>query len=165
MAESLELRFALTRAEYAAAARAGSDRFIRVGAVTGAAILALGVGAQLSAVTVVGVMVVVAALVAWTVPWWRWFGEPSLQDEEHWVIDDHGCTIERSGSRSHNRWTYYREVIDVGRVYALLTSRAGVDVVPKRALATAADADTFVALVGANIAVRETPAPPSGWTD
>lgn len=165
MADAVELQFALTRAEYAAAARAGSDRFIRVGAVLGAAVLAVGVGAQLAAVTIVGVMIVLAALAAWSVPWWRWLGEPSLHDEEHWAIDESGCTIERSGSRSHNGWTYYREVIDVGRAYALLTTRTGVDVVPKRAFATAADTDVFVSLVRANVAVRETPAPSSGWTD
>ena len=164
MADPVTVQFALTRAEYTTAARSGTDRLIRVGAVGGAGILAVGVGMRLASLTTVGAMVVLAALVVWILPWWRWLGEPSLAAEERWVVDDEGCAIERTGSQCRNDWSFYREVADVGPVYALFTIRGGLDVVPKRALTPEAAA-AFIALASAHVGVRGTSTPSTGWTD
>jgi hypothetical protein len=163
VADPLDLRFTLTRAEYAAGARAASDRLIRAGAVIGTALLALGIAVGLSALTVAGALVVVIAVVAWLLPWVRWSAEPSLHEEEHWVVNETGCVIERPGSRTQNRWAHYREATAAGPVYALLSTRGTVDAIPKRALGGAAEGE-FVALVRAHVTVRET-SPSTGWTD
>ena len=165
MTDRVTPRFSLTRREYAAGTRAASDRVIRVGAVAGAGLLAVGVAAGLELVAAAGGLIVVGAVVAWAVPWWRWLGEPLLAEEERWVIDDHGCSIERAGSQSSNSWAFYREVVDAGPVYALLTVRAGVDIVPKRAFESEGDLEAFLALADAHVAVRRAAAPASGWTD
>lgn len=165
MAEPVQLSFALSRIEYLIGARLGVGRIVRVGAVAGAGLIAGGTAAKLDVLTAMGIISLLAALVAWFLPWWRWTSEPSLHAEERWTIDDDGCTIDRTDSTSTNAWSYYRELVDAGRVYVLFGSRGTVDVIPKRVLESAAGAAAFADRVQAHVAVRETTTPNAGWTD
>jgi hypothetical protein len=166
VAEPITLAFELTRAEYAAGAHAVPDRLIKGAAIGGVGLLAVGVGARFETTTVLGILLILAAVIAWAQPWWRWYVEPALHAEEQWRIDEQGCTIHRAGSQMRNQWAFYRELIEVGGVYALVTSRATLDVVPKRAFASEEDATAFVAFVRPHVAVRESEATASsGWTD
>jgi hypothetical protein len=166
VAEPLRLQFSLTRAEYVAGARAEPNRLLRVGLVAGAALFASGMAARTDLLTGLGITTLVVALVAFAMPYWRWSTSPALHDEEQWTIDEEGCTIERPGSREHNAWTFYRELIDAGHVYVLLDGRAGTDALPKRAFVTEADEERLLALGRAHLAVREAgEAAATGWTD
>ena len=162
MADPVRFSFALTRAEYLAGARTGPGRVVRVGAVVGAGLLAVGVAAGLEVFTAMGIMAVIAAALAWLLPWWQWTAEPALQAEEKWTVDDDGCTIVRPDIETRVRWSFYRELVDAGRVFVLFGERGATDIVPKRAV----PADTFLERVGAHVAVREAaPAAEAGWTD
>lgn len=162
MATPVRFSFALTRAEYLAGARTGPGRVVRVGAVVGAGVLAVGVAGGFEIVTAMGIMAVLVAALAWLLPWWQWTAEPALQAEETWTVDDDGCTIVRPDIETHVQWAFYRELVDAGRVFVLLGERGATDVVPKRAVPT----EAFLEHVRAHVAVREaTPATDAGWTD
>ncbi|MEY2566981.1 MAG: hypothetical protein QOE35_1510 [Actinomycetota bacterium] len=168
MAAPITLSFALSRAEYAAGARAELGRVVRVAAIAGAGLLAAGVAAKIDLLTAIGTIAVLVAASAWFFPWWQWAIDPSLHMEEQWSIDGDGCTVERRASHHRVGWDFYRELANSGRVYALLGDRGVTDILPKRAFASRAEEDTFVDLVSAHVAVREqAPTTPSrgGWTD
>ena len=166
MAEPLELRFAPTRREYVAGARAEPNRLLRVGMVAGAGLFASGLAAKTDLLTGLGITVLVFGVVAFALPYWRWSTLPDLQADEHWVIDDDGVTIERAESTTRNGWGFYTELVDAGRVYVLLDGRAGTDVVPKRAFTSEAEEERFIAFGQEHLAVREAgQAANSGWTD
>jgi hypothetical protein len=166
VAEPLTLTFAPTRAEYVAGARAEPNRLLRVGMVAGAGLFASGLAAKTDLLTGLGITTLVVGLAAFALPYWRWSTSPALQEEETWTIDDLGCTIERTGSKTRNAWSFYTELIDAGRVFALLDGRARADALPKRAFASEADEQRFIALSREHVAVREAgQATNTGWTD
>lgn len=166
MAEPLTLRFALTRGEYVAGARAEPNRLLRVGMVAGAGLFASGLAAKTDLLTGLGITTLVVGLAAFALPYWRWSTSPALHEEEQWTIDDEGCTIERPGSRTRNAWSFYTELVDAGPVYVLLDGRAGTDAVPKRAFATEDEEQRLVAFGREHLAVREAgQAANTGWTD
>jgi hypothetical protein len=166
VAEPLKLHFALTRAEYVAGARAEPNRLLRVGMVAGAGLFASGLAARTDVLTGLGITTLVVALAAFALPYWRWSTSPAVQAEERWTIDEDGCKIERAGSTVRNAWSYYAELVDAGRVYALIDGRAGVDILPRRSFGSEADEQHFIALGREHVTVREAgQAAHTGWTD
>jgi hypothetical protein len=166
VAAPLQLRFALTRAEYVAGTGTGANRAVRAGLVLGFGLFAAGLAAKIELLIGLGITAAVVGLAALALPYWRWSVSPALHDEEDWTIDDKGCQVERADSRTRNGWSHYRELIDGGSVYVLLDQRGSADLIPKRALASEQDEAAFVDLARAHVAVRERDqAASSGWTD
>jgi hypothetical protein len=165
VAEQLAITFALTRYEYARGFRAEPARLVRVCAVVGAGLLAAGVAAKAPGVGLLGAMTIIAAVAAWFLPYWRWYVDPALAKEESWTVSADGCAIRRFNAELRLAWSFYREFVELPRLYVLLGERGAVDIVPKRVFARSEDEAAFTDLARGNVVVAERPSRVAGWTD
>jgi hypothetical protein len=165
VAEQVTITFALTRYEYAGGCRAEPARLVRVCAVAGAGLLAAGLAAKAPGVGLLGAMTIIAAVAAWFLPFWRWYVDPGLAKEETWTVSAEGCAIRRFNAELLLAWTFYRELVELPRLYVLLGERGAVDIVPRRVFARSEDEAAFKELARANVVVAERTPRVAGWTD
>jgi YcxB-like protein len=148
------VRFALTRAEYAAVVRQVFRRSVAVWIVglCGATLLVVGLAyGQVDAISIGGSFVAVLAVFLVVVPAFWWRRNPLLAGPRSYSFSEEGVTTETAVSKSTIEWSFFTTARRLGDFYVLRGPDANRVIVPRRAFSSAAEETDFCELVGRRV--------------